>query len=86
MLDDRGAKNLSIGIVKQSVRDWRDARRILKKNPNNINAQGVVIECKKFFLSAHFGVLTGLDGKEFLSRLYEKYGYDDLKERRRAHE
>ena len=34
-----------------------------------MTAQGIVIDCERFFCSEYFYHLTGLDGKEFLKRL-----------------
>ncbi len=68
-MDNRGALNLVCAIVKTAVRDWKSARRRLKRKPGNMDAERVVKDCERFFRSKHFENLTGMDGKEFLKRL-----------------
>lgn len=68
-MDSKGAVNLVCAIVRTAVRDWKSAKRRLKRNPGNLNAEGVVIDCECFFRSAFFENLTGMDGREFQRRL-----------------
>ncbi len=68
-LNDNGVNNLICGIVKKAVDDWRQAKKRLAKNPQNVTAQGVVTDCECFFKSEYFYHLTGMDGEEFLKRL-----------------
>ena len=68
-LNDNGVNNLVCGIVKKAVDDWMNAKKRLGKNPHNATAQGIVIDCERFFLSEYFYNLTGMDGEEFLKRL-----------------
>ena len=68
-LDDNGVNNLVSAIVKKAVDDWKQAKKKLGKNPQNVAAHGIVIDCERFFLSEYFYQLTGLDGHEFLKRL-----------------
>lgn len=77
-LDDLGVNNLVVGIVRQDVQDWRNARRRLKKHPNNKTTEGIIIDCERFFRSAYFETLTNMNGKKFLEQL------KDEEERREA--
>ena len=36
----------------------------------------MVIDCELFFLSGYFTLLTDLNGKEFLKKLYDMHGYE----------
>ena len=67
--DDNGVHYLIRGIVKKAVDDWKQAKKRLGKNPQNATAQGIVIDCERFFCSEYFYHLTGLDGEEFLKQL-----------------
>lgn len=75
-IDKHGVDNLVSAIVKQAVSDWRNAMRRLKRSPNNVDANAMVIDCERFFLSGYFTLLTDLDGKEFLKKLYDMHGYE----------
>ena len=69
---DQGAINLMAGIVKRTNQDWRNARRNLNKRPRSKNAaqhEVTIIECERFFRSAYFSRLTGLNGEKFIRRL-----------------
>lgn len=68
-LDDNGVNNLVCGIVKKAVDDWKNAQKRLRKNPAAKQAEWIIIDCEKFFLSDYFTNLTGMDGEEFLERL-----------------
>lgn len=75
-LDKRGADTLVIAIVKNAVSDWRDAMRKLKRNSDSIQTNWLVLDCERFFLSGYFTVLTELNGKEFLKKLYDMHAYE----------
>lgn len=72
ILDDHGAEVLVQNIVRQAAWDWRNAKRSLARRPDNVFAQGVVLDCEQFFLSEYFNYLTGLSGKTILAKLEEK--------------
>ena len=62
-------------IILQAVKDFRSARRILNRHPDNKKAAGVVKEIARFFRSEYFTALTDLDGPTLLRRLMaEEYG------------
>ena len=70
----RGYEKLAHAIVMQAVRDWRAAKRKLKKKSINDNAKLELEECEKFFLSDYFMILMELDGKVLIRKLYEEDG------------
>lgn len=70
-LDDHGAEVLVQNIVRQAVQDWRNAKRSLARRPDNIFAQGVVLDCEQFFLGEYFSTITKLNGKTILAKLKE---------------
>ena len=72
---DQGAINLLAGIIKRTNQDWRNAQRNLCKRPRSKNAaqhEIVIIECERFFRSAHFARITGLNGEAFIRALKDK--------------
>lgn len=75
-LDEHGVYRLIQEVVRQSSRDWRDAMRSLRKNPFNMNASQMALDCERFFISDYFFLLTGTDGEKFLDNLGRKYGFD----------
>ena len=71
----RAYKNLALHICLQAVKDYRMARKKLKKRPENKDAQLMIEDCEAFFRSAWFQFLTDVDGENILRRLQEeKYG------------
>lgn len=68
-IDFKPYENLIIGIVKQAVADWKQAKKALKLVKRNSAHEYTVKECEEFFLSDYFEYLTGLDGKAFLDKL-----------------
>ena len=69
-------QNLANAIILQAVKDWRDAVRRLKRNPNNKKALEEKKSCEEFFLSEWFDILTDVYGPDLLRRLKEEAGID----------
>lgn len=65
-------QNLANAIILSAVKDWRLARRKLKRKPNNKDAKILLGECENFFRSAWFASLTDVDGEMLIRRLYEE--------------
>lgn len=61
-------------IVLQSVKDWRAARRKLKRKSHNESARIELESCERFFRSDWFTELTDVDGGVILRKLYEEDG------------
>ena len=72
-LDQKGVEDLIEGIVRQAVRDWKDAKKVLDKQPESVAAERSLLDCERFFLSPHFIFLTGMDGRRVLFKLEEEY-------------
>ena len=64
-----GAELLVQAIVLQALEDYRRARRILRRRPDRESARLMVRDVERFFRSAWFSCLTGLDGSKVLERL-----------------
>ena len=60
---------LNNAIILQAVKDFRSARKRLKRRPDDKTANGVVKEISRFFRSDYFAELTELDGPALLRRL-----------------
>ena len=65
-------ENLANAIVLQAVKDWRAARKKLKKRPKNEEAKLMVKDCEDFFRSDWFTALTDVDGEVLLRKLQEE--------------
>lgn len=64
-----GYEALVQAIVLQAVEDYRLAGRALRRRPDHTAARALARDVERFFRSAWFTDITGLDGKEILERL-----------------
>ena len=71
---DEAYSRLANAIVLQAVKDWRAARRKLKRKPQNESARIELESCERFFRSDWFTELTDVDGVAILRKLYEEDG------------
>ena len=62
-------ENLANAIILQAVKDYREARKKLKKRPKNEDAKLMVADCEAFFRSEWFRVLTEINGEELIEEL-----------------
>lgn len=67
-------EKLANAIILQAVKDWRSARRKLKRKAQNEGARIVLESCERFFRSEWFTTLTDVDGAVILRKLYEEDG------------
>ena len=65
-------EDLANAIVLQAVEDYRKARKVLKKYPDNREANDMIRDTESFFRSDWFGVLTEIDGEYLLRKLKEE--------------
>ena len=65
-------ENLANAIILQAVKDYREARKKLKKRPKNEDAKLMVSDCEAFFRSEWFMALTRIDGEQLLKKLREE--------------
>ncbi len=63
---------LANGIILQAVKDYRGARRKLRKQPRSEKAKLMVSDCERFFCSGWFEALTEVDGRMLLRKLQEE--------------
>lgn len=67
-------EKLANAIILQTVKDWRAARRKLKRKSQNESARIELRNCERFFHSEWFTTLTNVDGAVILRKLYEEDG------------
>ncbi len=65
-------EKLANAIIMQAVKDYRAAKKKLKKRPTNKDAELMVIDTEKFFRSDWFTALTDVDGEVLLRKLQEE--------------
>ena len=65
-------EELANASVEQAAKDYREMRRKLKKNPNDMTARGQMGEVVKFFHSRWFGILTDANPDYILEQLKEE--------------
>ena len=65
-------EELAIAIVEQAAKDYREMRRKLRKNPNDMTARGQMGEVVRFFNSRWFGILTDANPDYILEQLKEE--------------
>lgn len=66
-----GYESLSVNIVVQAVKDYRNALKKLQKDPEDFRAAATKAECEGFFRSSWFGVICSVDSEELLKRTEE---------------
>jgi len=71
-IDKNGAEDLANAIIRQAVHDYRRAAKILRKHPNNADAQNTQKEVADFLRSPWCEILTMLNGELFLKRLIKE--------------
>ena len=69
---DRNFEDFANAIVVQAARDYREAAKILKRNPRNSAAEYTKMEVERFFFSSWYKVLTNLDPEFLLEKLKEE--------------
>jgi len=65
-------EKLANAIILSAVKDYRMARKKLKKRPKNEEAKLMVEDCETFFRSEWFQALSNVDGELLLERLKEE--------------
>lgn len=64
---------LANAIIIQASKDYRNARKKLKKNRKNEEAKLMVEDLERFFRSDYFAALSDLDGQALLTKLEEEW-------------
>ena len=67
-----GYRRLANEIILCAVKDYRAAKRKLKRNPNNYAAKDTVAEVERFFRSDWYKTLTDIDGETLIRKLREE--------------
>ena len=65
-------EELANAIVEQAAKDYREMRRKLRKNPDDMTARGQMGEVVRFFHSRWFGILTDANPDYILEQLKEE--------------
>ena len=73
MSKDRVFENpLVAAVVARAENDYRNARRRLRKNPSDYQAQKLLKDCVWFFKSDWFRTVTSAPGEPILKKLEEE--------------
>lgn len=67
-------EKLANAVILLAVKDWRRARRKLKRKSQNESAKQELDSCERFFRSDWFEILSNVDGTFLLKKLYEESG------------
>lgn len=62
-------EELANAIILQAVKDYRQALRLLSKNPQNRSAMVAINEMERFFRSDWYKTLTSVDGEMLIQNL-----------------
>lgn len=62
-------EKLAQAIILQAVEDYRKCRRLVRRKPNQIEAQKMIREVEAFFRSRWFMQLSDADGTMILEQL-----------------
>ena len=65
-------EKLANAIILQAVKDYRAAKKKLKKQPTNKDAEIMIKDTERFFCSDWFTALTDVDGSVILRKLQEE--------------
>ena len=65
-------EELANAIVLLAVKDYRNALKTLRKNPNNRAANKDKSDCERFFLGDWFPALTSVDGAMLMNKLQQE--------------
>lgn len=65
-------EKLANAIILQAVKDYRAAKKKLKKQPTKKDAEIMVKDTERFFRSDWFTALTNVDGEVILRKLREE--------------
>lgn len=79
-MNDKGVECLRCAIVKQAVEDYLEAKKRYSES-NSIGALHTISECKRFFRSEYYQILTDIDG-ETLIQLLDKKHEEEMNSRR----
>ena len=62
-------EELANAIVLKAVKDYRTARRRVRRSAGAVKSRERIRECERFFRSNWFRVLTGVNGEELMDQL-----------------
>ena len=65
-------ENLANAIILQAVKDYREARKKLKKRLKNEDAKLMISDCEAFFRSDWYKALTDVDGEMLIRKIREE--------------
>ncbi len=67
-----GWEGLAAAVIAQACADYRQAQRICRRRPDNIQAAQALRKLERFFTSRWFHTLSDLDGRAVLQWLKEE--------------
>ena len=72
-MTDELCMSIAEAIVAQAAKDYRDARKKLRKDSEDYDAQWLLHDAKRFFLSEWFYELSECNGEYVLRKLEEEF-------------
>lgn len=66
---DKGVENLVIGIINQAAQDYKDALLENSIGKYKCSPQKMLTDCKKFFESSYFELLTDVKGEYLMKKI-----------------
>ena len=66
---NENCEKLAQAIILQAVEDYRKCRRLVRRKPNQVEAQKMIREVEAFFRSRWFMQLSDADGTMILEAL-----------------
>jgi len=75
-LNQEGCDNLRAAVVEKAVKDYAKALKVLKKNPNNIDANATAGECELFFRE-YANAWTDIDGESIIRAVRERVSREE---------
>ena len=63
---------LGNAVIRQAVKDYCTARKLLARNPDSKAAEGEIRSIKRFFYSEYFMLWTDLDGPALFEKVEKK--------------
>ena len=69
---NENCEKLAQAIILQAVEDYRKCRRLVRRKPNQVEAQKMIREVEAFFRSRWFMQLSDADGTMILEQLQKE--------------
>ena len=75
-----GYESLALNIVIQAAKDYRNALRDLKKDPDDFDANVNMDDCERFFRSVWCETIISVDPEILMKKLQKEAGFDGMQQ------